>query len=445
MPFEVTVEKLVYGGAALGYAGGKVVLVFDALPGERLEAEEVRRAKGVIHARPLRLIEPNVERIPAPCPYFGCCGGCQYQHLRPARQTLAKSEILRETLRRVGKIAWEREIPVHAAEPWNYRNQAQFKVSTRGASVELGFYEAESHRPVPIEACLILSPRLNAVLSELRRPPWPERLARLEGIREIELMADDRDERVIMVIRAGKSTMREQDSRAARAQAEEVLAALPAVQTVAVDRDGALERFGEPWLHYQVGEFRYRVSPGSFFQSSRFLLPQLVAAALNAAPGAQAAKYGTPDPEPHGLALDLFAGVGLFTLPLARRCAQVIGVEANRGSAADLKANATAHGASNVQAVSLPAFDFLRRFAQGEPDFVLLDPPRAGVGAPTLARLADRGPHRIHYVSCHPPTLARDLRELLGRGYGLESVEMFDLFPQTYHIESLARLVRRPS
>jgi len=223
------------------------------------------------------------------------------------------------------------------------------------------------------------------------------------------------------------------------AAARDMLSRLSGVVSVALESQGKLQVFGEPTLEYAVGDFRYRVSPGSFFQASRFLLPELVAAVTSAQPGAAAAAAS----ERQTLALDLFAGVGLFTLPLARRFARVVGVEASATSAADLAANAEVHSLSNVRAVSATAYDFLRRFAQAEPDLVVLDPPRAGVAVNVLELLVACRPQLIHYVSCSPPTLARDLGYLVERGYCLDSVELFDFFPQTFHIECLVRLIRR--
>ena len=436
MPFEFTPQKLVYGGEALGHHQGRVVLVPRALPGERVEAEEARAAKGVVHARPLRILEAVPERVEPPCPYFGRCGGCQYQHLRPELETAAKREILRETLRRIGKINWDAEIPVHAAHPWNYRNQAQLKVALQpDGKARLGFFEAESHRLVSIDACLIVSPRLNAILAELRGPDWSERLAEVASFSEIELLADDRDEEVRMTLRGSfDATARAFGDEGGNGLAEECLRLLPGVTSVAIERGRAFEVFGKPALSYAVGGFRYRISHGSFFQASRFLLPELVAAVTSGAGDAAPANHDT-------LALDLFAGVGLFTLPLARGFGQVIAVESNPRSAADLAANAQAHGLSNVRAVGQSAFDFLRRLARAEPDLAVLDPPRAGVGMPTLKLLAGARPKRIHYVSCHPPTLARDLAYLVERGYQLESVDLFDFFPQTFHIECLTKLI----
>lgn len=428
--FEFAPQKLVYGGDALGHHQGRTVLVPRALPGERLEVEEVRTAKGVVHACPLRVLAAAPERIEPPCPYFGRCGGCQYQHLSPERQTAAKSDILRETLRRIARISWDAEIPAHAAHPWNYRNQAQLKVARReDGQAALGFFEAESHRLIPVDACLIISPRLNAILHELRGADWSQRLVPFS---EIELLADDRDEEARITWRGGFDASPALDDRNVELAAK-CLEVLPGVTSVAIERGRALQVFGKPALAYAAGDFRYQVSHGSFFQASRFLLPELVTAVASGGRDPAAPVGGA-------LALDLYAGVGLFALPLARRFTQVIAVEANSRSAGDLAANAQAYGLANIRAMPQTAFDFLRRFAQTEPDLVVLDPPRAGVGYPTLKLLAGLRPRRIHYASCHPPTLARDLAYLIERGYRLDSVELFDFFPQTFHIESLARL-----
>jgi 23S rRNA (uracil1939-C5)-methyltransferase len=431
-PFEFSPVKLVYGGEALGYHAGRTVLASRVLPGERAEVQEIRTRKGVVHARPLRILEASRERVEALCPYFGRCGGCQYQHLPLESQTAAKRDILRETLRRLGKVNWEAEIPVHSGPAWNYRNQAQLKVGrARNGSLALGFFEAESNRLISIDACPILSPRLNALLGELRSQPWPAALA---DCREVEVLADDRDENVMLTLRGSWNA---QDIEAF---AQRCLAGLPGVVTVAIEQGSGVRVFGEPYLTYraclrslpaqagQVGEWTYRVSPTAFFQISRFLLPELVAAVAGEESGA--------------VALDLFAGVGLFTLPLAQRFGQVIAVESHPQAAADLAANASSAPGANIRTVAETAFDFLRRCAQAEPDCVVMDPPRAGAGVATLKLLVALRPKRLQYVSCSPPTLARDLGFLLQQGYRLDALEMFDFFPQTYHIESLVRLSR---
>ena len=436
--FELIPQKLIYGGCALGHHEGRPLLVRGALAGERVEVETVRQAKGMVHARLLRVITPSPERVPAPCPYFGTCGGCHYQHLDSARQIAIKREILRETLRRIGGIDWRDEIKVRAADPWRYRNHAQLKIGTdQAGGIALGFFEADSHRLVPIEACLILSPRLNQILAAISRADWR---ARLTGFEEIDVFADDRGEEAMLTFRGRL------EHRARLAQ--DCLSLLPGVKTVAFEdghsasprpsgAEGDADRpqisgppsvWGKPRIAYRVGDYNYEVSPGSFFQASRFLLPELVDAVAG---------------DTHGtLALDLYAGVGLFALPLARRFERVIAVEANPPAAADLNRNARAAGLMNASAVKSKASDFLRRYAQGRPDLVVLDPPRAGAEPETLRLIARLAPDRIYYVSCQPPTLARDLALLRRHGYRLDSVELFDLFPQTFHIESIAKLTR---
>jgi 23S rRNA (uracil1939-C5)-methyltransferase len=439
-PFEFSPVKLVYGGEALGFHAGRTVLTPRVLPGERAEVEEVRRQKGVVHARPLRILSPSPDRIEPLCPYFGRCGGCQYQHFPQAAQVAAKTEILRETLRRLGQANWEEPIPAHSGPAWNYRNQAQLKVGNPpDGAPALGFFEAESNRLVSIDACPILSPRLNALLEALRSEPWCGALA---NGREVELLADDRDEKVMLTL-AGSWNAGE-----AETLAHKCLEGLAGVTTVAITQDASVRVFGAPYLTYRVGEFAYQVSPTSFFQSARTLLPELVAAVASrgirpADAGLKAGATLLGEEKSGGLAIDLYAGVGLFTLPLAKWFEQVIAVEAHPQAAADLAANARALPGSKIRTTAGSAFDFLRRCAQMDPDLVVMDPPRAGVGAATLKLLLDLRPQRLHYVSCSPPTLARDLGFMLKHGYRLDSLELFDCFPQTYHIESLARLSRQ--
>jgi 23S rRNA (uracil1939-C5)-methyltransferase len=329
-----------------------------------------------------------------------------------------KTEILRETLRRLGQIKWEGPITAHSGPAWNYRNQAQLKIgkSPDGTSA-LGFFEAESNRLVPIDACPIISPRLNALLSVLRTELWISELA--PGT-ELELLADDQDQKVMLTLTG--SWLEDE----AETLATKLLAELDGVSTVAIARDESLKTFGEPYLTYRVGEFAYRIGPTAFFQSARFLLPEFVSAVTADVSGA--------------VALDLYAGVGLFTLPLSKEFEQVMAVEVAPQATANLAANARTVPGRKVRAIAGTTFDYLRRSAQMDPDLVVLDPPRAGVGAETLRLLLALRPKRLHYVSCSPPTLARDLGFLLKHGYQLDSLELFDFFPQTYHIESLARL-----
>jgi 23S rRNA (uracil1939-C5)-methyltransferase len=445
--FELAPRKLVYGGGALGYYDGHPVLVPYALPGERVEVEPVRQAKGMVHARLLQVVSPAAERVTPACPYFGRCGGCHYQHFDASGQLTAKREILRETLRRIGHIDWPGEIQVHAANPWHYRNQIQLKFGTgKDGEMALGFFEADSHRLVPVEACRIASPRLNAVLHELNSNAWATRLAGCSGL---DLLVDDQDKEVLATLHGGNGD--------AGKVASDLLASVPGIAGVVIESDsngraaahapgrnrgpgvsshpgqalaGQSKAAGLPRLPYRVGEFQYEISSSSFFQASRFLLSEFAEAVTSWSSGGR------------GLALDLYAGVGLFTLPLARNFAQVVAVEANSVAVDDLARMVRALGLTHVRALATRAAEFLRRYAQAAPELVVLDPPRAGAEVETLRRLVEIGPSRIHYASCQPPTLARDLAFLVRHGYKLESIDLFDLFPQTFHIEALAKLSR---
>ncbi|HEV2425301.1 MAG TPA: class I SAM-dependent RNA methyltransferase [Terriglobia bacterium] len=457
--FELVTQKMLYGGAALGHHAGHPVLVPYTLPGERVQVETTRLAKGMIYTRLVQVLEPSPQRVAAPCPYFGRCGGCHYQHLDAARQLEMKREILRETLRRVGHIDWQGEVATHTAEPWGYRNQVRLKIGRRDAAsaaaasaaavTPIGFFAADSHQFVAIDRCPISSPRLNAVIQEFASAEWA---ARLEGWSEVELRADDRDEHVVVTFRGAVTDSIE---GSIERLAGECLRELSGAAGIVFDidpvpeaprpdrhhRGGNIRRrqrltsprraSGDATLIYRVGDINYRVSPGSFFQASRLLLPEFVSTVIADFEG------GSP-----GLALDLYAGAGLFTLPLTRRFREVVSVEANPEAAADLAANLRVNGAANARAVRSTAAEFLRRYAQAAPDLVVLDPPRAGAEGETLRRLAAIRPAQIRYVSCHPPTLARDLAALVERGYRIERVDLFDLFPQTFHIETLVRLSR---
>lgn len=455
--FELVTQKMLYGGAALGHHAGRPVLVPYALPGERVLVASARVAKGMVHARLLEVLEPSPERVAGPCPHFGRCGGCHYQHLDAARQLEIKRDILRDTLRRVGHIDWQGEIATHAAGPLHYRNQVRLKIEHDNApraagsfaprGGHIGFFAADSHQLVAIERCPISSPRLNAVIQELSRADWS---ARLEGWSEVELRADGRDERVVLAFRGAITDSIEQ---AMERLAAECLGRLPGVAGVAFDvsttpqalrqgrdrggshvrrgqpRRGAMRVFGDATLTYRVGNLDYRVGPGAFFQASRLLLDEFVSAVVADLDGGSS-----------GLAIDLYAGVGLFTLPLTRVFREVVGVEASPEAAADLAANLRAHDGANARAVRSTAAEFLRRYARAAPDLVVLDPPRAGAETETLRCLAAIRPAAVRYVSCHPPTLARDLAALIQGGYRIERVDLFDLFPQTFHIETAVRL-----
>ncbi len=425
----LSIEKLIYGGDGLSHTEESTVFVPHVLPGEQVTASVRTRKKRLIHAKLLEVKQPSPARISATCPHFGVCGGCHYQHIETSQQTQFKKEILRETLSRLGGVVWEKEIRAHTAEPFGYRNRAQW--AFRDALPRaFGYFLPESAHILPIDACPVLSPCLARAFSQLQNLARANSLS--PGILEVEAFVDSEDSKLALNIAF------ERFSKPAKDLAAEFKAALPELETLLL-LDKTKNRFeltGPGFLTHNVGDYSFRVSHLSFFQVNRFLVEDLMKTVLAGAKG----QY----------ALDLYAGVGLFTLPLAKAFAKVASVDANLAATRDLRTNAEAAGMELVSHVE-HVEDFLKK-EQETPDFVVLDPPRAGLGAETTARLANLGAPEIVYLSCDPSTLARDLAVLTGserktttavtpaHRYEITDVQFFDLFPQTFHIETLVRL-----
>ncbi len=392
---ELLIEKLVYGGDALGRAEGRVVLAPFALPGERVRVELLREKPDVAHGRLLEVIEPASERIAPACPHFTRCGGCQYQHASYAFELAQKESILCETLRRVGRMEPECPVEVVAGPEWEYRNRVQIHIDRR----RIGFHAAGSHELCPVERCPVCSPRLQQALEELQRMAPDRRFPPF--LRSLELFSNETE--VQIGIRAS-------DRGVARPFFDWCAERIPGATTAAID--------------YAAAGERYHVGRRSFFQVNRFLVDRLVETAVGGESG--------------NCALDLYAGVGLFTLPLARRFAQVDAVERGEGAACDLESNASRAGLK-VTVHRADTESYLEA-AGGEIDLVLADPPRAGLGRTAVARLLALRSRRMVIVSCDPATLARDLAALAGGGYRLSRLTMVDLFPRTCHMETVARL-----
>ncbi len=420
-PVELKVEKLVYGGDGLARQGGITYFVPLVAPGETVLAEPVLWRRNFIRARALRVLEPAAGRVEPPCPYFGLCGGCHYQHLSYELQLEAKGEILRETLRRLGGVRWEGPVGMHPSPPFGYRNRAQWKIRPRtsGAGLELGYYRMGSRSLCAVDQCALLVPPLAEALQALgpalAAGDWPRELE------QIEAFATPEGE---LLLTLTFETLPGDPGRII----ERLRELLPATAGVLLNglADEQMHLDGPGFVVYQVAGRRFRVGHLSFFQVNRFLLDLLPALVVGEAAG--------------GLALDLFAGVGLFTVELAQRFAQVVAVEADPAAARDLENNLGAAGA-RTRAVNADVAAFLSGWTD-RPDLVVLDPPRSGVPPAALQALARMAPARIHYLSCDPATLARDLKHLLAAGYRVEEVHLLDMFPQTYHLEALVRLVR---
>src|SRR5580698_8502996 len=435
---EIKIEKLIYGGDGLAHHDGATVFVPLVLPAERVAVEAVEQKKKFVRGRVERILQAAPERVAARCPHFGVCGGCDYQHISYEAQLKFKSEILRETLRRIGKIEWAGEITAHGSQPWAYRNRAQWKVrpleiagndgetasekaAHGGTQLGIGYFRANSTALCAVEDCSIISPLLLKTLLSLRTALAAGALPR--GLREIEAFVDAADAKLLLTV-----TFAGFPSRAAE-RAETFRQVVPEIASLLFHDPShdRMELYGPGFVEYSAGGLSYRVGHFSFFQVNRFLVEEL-------------AREVVEREEVGLLAIDLFAGVGLFSIPLAKHFARVLAVESNPAAARDLETNTRGKGSIEVRSAEVE--QFLKRNRE-RPELVVLDPPRAGMSPESVERLGKLRPERITYVSCEPPTLARDLALLGKAGYDCTEIHLFDLFPQTFHMETVVRLRRR--
>ena len=421
---------------------GKAVFVPFVLAEEKIEASLTEQKPGFARATADSVVEPSPHRVQPGCQYFGRCGGCHYQHASYAHQLEIKKEILRESLRRMAKVDLPFDIEVHPSPPWNYRNRSRLQVQVSPAFAA-GYFKLASHELLAVEECPISSPLINRGIASLWQSGRAGKVP--EGVREVEFFANADDTQLLVDVGCAGAARR----AAVRVWAEELRASLPEIAGVVAFREanpgdpkaGAPEilvAVGAAYLTYQTQRAAYRVSAGSFFQTNRHLTDELVKIVT----AGQSGK----------LALDLYAGAGLFSTALACDFHHVVSVESSQTSSADLSYNQTSNGEA-VQATTeqyLARVENSGRVGKGavlshtfnKPDLEVVDPPRSGLGERVARLLANLGAPRVIYVSCDPATLARDLVPLLGAGYRVEQVHLVDLFPQTYHLESVVHLVR---
>ena len=436
---RLDIEKLVYGGEGLtrlpanDHGSGKAVFVPFVLPGESVEAVLREEKPGFARARLDEILIPSPRRIDPRCPYFQRCGGCHYQHTDYEDQVEIKTGILKENLRRIAKLELDMELNIHSSPPWNYRNRSRFKVQI-APEFAIGYYKFNSHELLPVEQCPISSPLINRALTAVwqlgragKVPP---------GIQEIEFFANSDDTQLLSEVYCSRET-----AKLTEGFSEELKHALAEISGVEffVARSANAQGQGDPRqidsngvgnLIYATKLASYRVSAGAFFQINRHLTDELVNIVV---PGRRAGQDAT------GTALDLYAGVGLFSSVLNREFERVIAVESSPTSHADLLYNSPA----NVKAVRVTTEQYLENAAgKLRAELVVVDPPRSGLGERVIKGLVKLKAPRITYVSCDPATLSRDLGRLLRSGYRVEQAHLVDLFPQTYHLESVFHLVR---
>ena len=385
---ELVIEKIVTGGEGLGRHEGIPVLVEGAAPGDLLRVEVVERHPAFARGKILEILKAGPERREPPCPYYDRCGGCDFQHLSEAAQRQAKLESTVETLRRLGRLDVSGKLSFRGEEQDRaYRRRAQFNSKTSEERTRLGFFARKSNDIVEVESCLVLRPELDQLLMSLRRES-PGALPR-----RLDVAVDDQGRVGVAPVRPG----------------------LPG---------GTLQ--------LSVGEDVLEFDARCFVQSHGGLTQALVDYVLEGFPPAQEGK-------PAGRALDLYCGIGLFTLGLARRFEQVVAVDSDRVATRFAKNNAKSAGLKNVSVVHKRVEQWTKDLPEARA--AVVDPPRSGLPRSVRAALLDSSIETLVYVSCQPATLARDLAGL-SLGFKFVQGALFDLFPQTSHVETVIHLRR---
>ena len=393
----------------MGRREGKVIFVPFSVPGDRLLVRPVEEKKTFLRAEAVRILEPGSGRIEPRCPYFGRCGGCQWQQLEYSRQVEAKRQILEEIFHHRFPQTRDLFITMKAsAQPFGYRSRARVQLRGCGPGASVGFFRCGSHAVEDIEECPLFRRSLNEALHSLRQyklkvdtDPKPQ---------EMDLACSE-EEDTWATARVGTTINEGITALIGSGRREDVV------------------------LRKKVGEFRYSVTAPVFFQANDFVVAELATLVQESAKGAG-----------RDSVLDLFAGVGLFSLPLARQFKKVIAVDNSPSACRLCAANASAAGFTSIQAACADVSAWMRSAElSGPPEFdlIVLDPPRTGAGTDIMDRIQKWAPETILYVSCDPQTLCRDIARISPRNYDIDLVVGLDMFPQTYHFETVVRLIKR--
>ncbi len=388
---DVTIDRIVGDGKGIGFADGKTLFVSRTAPGDVVRARVTRRQRTTLHAYPEAILEPSPLRINPDCPYYDRCGGCDLMHIDYEHQLATKVGVIGDSLRRIAKLDPVPEIPIRPSDSqWGYRTRVEWALDVPNRKV--GYFAAGTHDIVDVATCPIATDGINALLTTLR---------------------DD--------VEAGLVPAQAKEYRAVATGTGSAL------EPTAAKRSGILQQ--------TVGGESFRFSAECFFQANIPVTEKLLADVLRIADTARAAP---------GIAIDLYCGVGLFTVPLARRYKRVIGVESHRPAVQFANDNLEAANLPKVRIANAPVERWVSQDQSkfGRVSLVVFDPPRQGAEPQAIAGILKLKPAHIAAVSCDPATFARDLRGLLDGGYELVNITAYDMFPQTHHVEMLAHLRR---
>jgi 23S rRNA (uracil1939-C5)-methyltransferase len=418
---QVNIESMAFKGYGVARTDGKVLFIPHSVIGDKAWIKIIEKKKNYSIGKLIQLIEPSPWRVNPPCPFFGQCGGCQWQHVNDSIQINLKKEILKDILKRLGGL---KETPPIMALPspraYGYRARVQLKA--KGDA--MGYYQEGSHRIVDIDRCLIAHPLVNQMILSLRKVPSSFQME------EIEVNVSPKEGKGVLIFYPLSF------HQGTKHFLKEFLQAHPILKGIAVVRKKGLTLFGDPYLNFTIslnhlGEkciLQLRTSPESFFQVNLEQNQTLIQTVLEFS-----------DVNEDERVLDLYAGVGNLTLPLAIASQEVWGIEENQAAVEDARFNAERNGIKNCNFIQRRVEDIFENWRREKPDLIILDPPRMGCKT-VLDHVIRLKPKKIVYVSCEPTTFSRDLRLFSGAGYHLQRLGLVDMFPQTYHMEIIGLL-----
>ncbi len=424
---KVEIEKLVEGGMGLGHIGKKVVFVPFTLPNEKVEIKAVRHQKGYIKADPIHILSASLKRTSPPCPLFQRCGGCQLQHIHPDHQVIEKRTIFKETLQRIGKIPPSVILPaISSPYPLNYRNRCQVRVRYQEGRNIIGFNEFHTHRIVPVENCLLLNSKLNQTLQTLSKLLTGKRA--IPNLRRIHIQTTHSENPPLLSLFCVGEFPYPLERLYQHFQSSQPLTGM-----VGYSQSGR-QIFGVDFLSHPLGDLSLRAGDRTFVQIHWDLNQHLIHLLKQWMAPLKGKRI-----------LELYSGMGNFSLPLAQQGAEVIGLDENPSAIEDAIHNARQNKVSNCQFYTgnlnrgFPKHLKIRKKINS----LLVDPPREGLSKNLLKEIIGLASPQLFYISCSPATLARDLQILSQNQYTVQRIQPVDLFPQTSHLEAIAHLERR--
>jgi len=414
---QCTIEGISHRGEGVARPDGVVTFIPNAIPGEKVSLDIIEKSRRFQRARLIEVLEPSPHRVEPPCPYYFACGGCSYQHITYAAELDFKRQVVSDNLKHIGGINGEVNPVKGMPSPWRYRNKVTLHLQNIRGENSLGYYHPQSHRPIAIDRCLLISPAMENVLQELRVV-----LKKVEALQGQVIIRQDALNNLLVLI---------QTRYLNRESQIQISNSISAANLLWQDEKVKLHTIkGNPWLEERIGELKYRLSPLAFFQVNRRqcqVLYDEVKTMAHLAPSMRV--------------LDAYCGTGTISLYLAREADSVLGVEAFAPAVEDARINAGLNNINNCRFQAAPCEVLLPQLDQNF-DLVVIDPPRAGCMPQVLDALIHKAPPSLIYVSCNPATLARDLKILTANGYNISSVQPIDMFPRTHHVETVVLMSR---